>query len=750
MGMEARASDAWERRACESAMSRKGKDRVRRRSSAGAADDGEPKKDAVASRIWGEARPMGMEDLKRGSDGSWMKGWKGFHHTLIVLILFPKRPRATRDVRELVNYHRHPPWPTTNPSLPLLSSILPLLSPPRPMVQLHVSTTKGNSGSRFFPYQGYLGLTPVKVEGLVRTKLDEDGKPILAKSLSVSVRCYESRSTLNRSSRSIILVDQSQQLWSKPDGVDYAPVAELDCPFKITLPTRTPGYSTANYQEYRTFWRLEAVLEHAYIPGVGSRLIRYFDLPLVRYDVPSTLLTHTPSTPTHHSLYLRTSKPRAPAIRYNISTPTIPVGPTDIVFASLFLQPSSPRRIDLRTSTVPPVSTAVPHARSSSSPQRRDPFPNHCPTVTKLPCRSALQFPLTIRVYSLPQHEHIRFRLQHPVLFHHATTPPLIPSSPTYPSPPSSSSDAPVKTLVSTIATSECSDFACDGTGTWTKTLTLRWPSARSHSRWALGETLHSELASVRYFVKTRLVVASAGGATDALELEPRELAVVATGEAERRLALEKYTEQRQSALRSKSRSPWRRPGEAETEPAQLPSPPQSPPQRTERGHIPAASVSAAGTKGKERRKTPRRPHTSAGPRDKSNFPYAAQAQVGMRSDPDHNAEGQGASSSGSGSSAHGRGHARKESGLGESMVYASRGESVSADKGKGRASVDERERERRKNSGLGLQLGLEVEQVRAWEEELARIELQSRRSSADMLGSWGVGKRKRVAGGGG
>ena len=60
----------------------------------------------------------------------------------------------------------------------------------------------------------------------------------------------------------------------------------------------------------------------------------------------------------------------------------------------------------------------------------------------------------------------------------------------------------------------------------------------------------------------------------------------------------------------------------------------------------------------------------------------------------------------------------------------------------------DERlRRERMKATGLGLQLGLETDAVRAWEEELARIEVQSRRSSVGMLGMFGVSSRKRTIG---
>ena len=62
-------------------------------------------------------------------------------------------------------------------------------------------------------------------------------------------------------------------------------------------------------------------------------------------------------------------------------------------------------------------------------------------------------------------------------------------------------------------------------------------------------------------------------------------------------------------------------------------------------------------------------------------------------------------------------------------------------------AGDDERERrERLKSTGLGLQLGLEVDAVRAWEAELARIEVQSRRSSVGMLGMLGM-SRKRTSG---
>ena len=59
------------------------------------------------------------------------------------------------------------------------------------MVILTLTPHRGN-GARTFPSTGYLGLTPVTLAGVVRTKLQEDNRPIEASSLAVRVRCYES------------------------------------------------------------------------------------------------------------------------------------------------------------------------------------------------------------------------------------------------------------------------------------------------------------------------------------------------------------------------------------------------------------------------------------------------------------------------------------------------------------------------------------------------------------------------------
>ncbi|KAL6309079.1 hypothetical protein BKA93DRAFT_821905 [Sparassis latifolia] len=655
------------------------------------------------------------------------------------------------------------------------------------MVHLLLAPLKGNSASsRSFPYHGYLGLTPVSVEGTVRTSLDEDGKTIPAKTLTISIRCYESRVGRFRSTvHTKLVVDHTETLWSKPDSADWADVGVLDFPFKLTLPKRIHGFSTANFHDYRTFWRLEAALEHFPMPGVGSRLLRYYDLPLIRYDNLALPLPALCPPPVTHALCLQTTKPRAPVVRYNISTPTVPVGPHDIIFSSLFLQPLDPgvsvrsatlvieRRIDLHSTPAYDSSTSI-SSTSSSAPSTPDYLTDNSFTpTTGSPLLSPYSSDSPRSVHDVPPSPSSstsplddnttstsRFLSPTP-----SSYPPTLSIPDTRFTSPYATTpvDLPRRTLTATVASAEDASFTCDSSGVWSSTITLQWPAPRSLSRWALGETLHSDFASVRFFIKTKVLIASAAG-VEALELEERELAVTATNEAERELALAKYNEQREAAQRSKSKSPWRRRERDADASAAAPhgyahtrSLPASaarekfdaeqahahhhhrsepPPGRSSVSSarkdmyssnvwgsaMSAASGSAKPPTGTRKLKTPRRPHTSAGPRDKSNFPYAARAEVGLNSSPDASAEVGAAA------------RRPKESGLGESMLFA---------------RDRSRETRARKRESGSRELGgkaVELDHVRAWEEELKRIELQSRRSSAGMRGLWGLGRRKQLA----
>ncbi|KAH9934936.1 uncharacterized protein B0H18DRAFT_1114759 [Fomitopsis serialis] len=605
------------------------------------------------------------------------------------------------------------------------------------MVTLSIATARGAPcPSRYFPHSGYLGLTPVRVEGIVRTKLDEDRRPLLAKAISISVRCYEARVSRSRGTvHTTLLVDHTEVLWTKQPNAEWDEVGDLELPFRITLPKSTAGLSTANFQVYRTFWRVEAMIDHIPITGVGHRLLRYFDLALIRYDVPSYSL----STPyaSSASPYLHTSKPRAPVVRYNVSTPDHPIGPNDIIFAAVTVQPldlgvsvrsavlTVERRIDLLSTF---TASSSPPATPAVGPYHAD----------DLPTPSSSTSNLSPAPHDHEPHDGLASSSQITLESLSSGRPLLSPSSPS-PHTPSTAGFSPhpdtsARTITSNVITTEYTDFARDRLGTFCKTTTLQWPASRPHSRWAIGETMYTSRASVRFFVRASLRVVGPGG-SDVLELEPREIAIAATSEAERRLALAKYAEQREAAGggRSKSKSPWRSRREPDEERVQAelavqgqaktyPGAVSDVRDHERHRHFQREKGASRGTK---------RPHTSAGPRDKSSF-----AMYSTREEPsvgDSTSSGESRDHRQVRSHGHerkgSRGHTavKQESGLGESALFFGR----------------EKERERVVKT-REQNTPPQPPHVRAWEEELARIEAKSRRNSS-LLNFWGFGRKKEI-----
>lgn len=92
----------------------------------------------------------------------------------------------------------------------------------------------------------------------VRTKLDADLKLLPAKSITISVRCYETRVGRVNNIQSNVLVDYTKILWSKQDGVEFQQIGNLDFPFRISIPAKVAGFSTAAFVDYRCVWRVEA------------------------------------------------------------------------------------------------------------------------------------------------------------------------------------------------------------------------------------------------------------------------------------------------------------------------------------------------------------------------------------------------------------------------------------------------------------------------------------------------------------
>lgn len=60
--------------------------------------------------------------------------------------------------------------------------------------------------------------------------------------------------------------------------------------------------------------------------------------------------------------------------------------------------------------------------------------------------------------------------------------------------------------IVNPIAGTDSSGpFSRGDDGMWSKTLTLQWPAAKSNSRWTIGETIQSDLISVRFFIRVKV-----------------------------------------------------------------------------------------------------------------------------------------------------------------------------------------------------------------------------------------------------
>lgn len=205
--------------------------------------------------------------------------------------------------------------------------------------------------------------------------------------------------------------------------------------------------------------------------------------------------------------------------------------------------------------------------------------------------------------------------------------------------------------------------------------------------------------------------------------MEPQEITVVSTNDSDRRLALAKFAEQKDMALqreRSKSKSPGRRKTHGGDTDGETPPVPSSDDDRksssSHRSHRsaaippplppppPTAVPQASTTKKPPAKIKIRRPHTSAGPRDKSNLPY----NISAKGDP-------------SGQVTRPRtGVAHQET---RGTMATGFGVTRGVDIGNGRTGGNE-------------------DVVRAWEEELARIENVSRRSSARMLAFFGWRRR--------
>jgi hypothetical protein len=251
--------------------------------------------------------------------------------------------------------------------------------------------------------------------------------------------------------------------------------------------------------EFRCTWRVEAIINHIPILGVGSRQIKHSELPLLRFG---QLPAYDPSTPLARPILDSVvSHPHCPPIRYSVNLPTMPIGPLDLVSVPIHLLPSDPgisfrsasviveRRMRFMDPVSPPSTPTLP----SSAPST---LHTHNPTFS-LPIPQRTSSSSSSLSYS-------------PSSSYQESTSQLSSSATLQPS-DSRASTSGASLLVNSVAGSESSGlFSRAESGVWSKTLTLQWPASKSYSRWAIGETIESELVSVKFFVRVKVGYISA------------------------------------------------------------------------------------------------------------------------------------------------------------------------------------------------------------------------------------------------
>jgi hypothetical protein len=246
--------------------------------------------------------------------------------------------------------------------------------------------------------------------------------------------------------------------------------------------------------------------------GVGSRSVKHSEIALIRYDLPRSLMP--PFSPSSSHLDSQTSKPQAPVIRYRMILPSMPVGPLDLVSVSLAVRPVDPavsirsasliveRRTQLNrvNSTPPPLPFPPPPTPPSTSrPSSSRGYAAPLQYLT-LPSSNTHDFTVPTLLISPSSLSALSTDTPSNTLTRNASNTSLASTTPLLPQTPI---DVNLKSIVTNVAGAQSSGpFVKDEKDLYRKTLTFQWPAAKSHHVWAMGETLQSELASVRFFLR--------------------------------------------------------------------------------------------------------------------------------------------------------------------------------------------------------------------------------------------------------
>lgn len=219
--------------------------------------------------------------------------------------------------------------------------------------------------------------------------------------------------------------------------------------------------------------------------GLGSRQIRYFDLNLIRHDVafPTSI---GPAFQSH-------SETGSPRIQYRMVTPSYAVGPSDHISVSVRFQPVDPMTVIQAMCVI--IERRIQLRETSASPPAECPYTDDSPPAT---ARSTSGIPASTR-----------------------SSPTLVPSTLASTSSvnlipttrverkrsqsPSNTTIMPSRTVAHSVASTEVVSATADPDGTYYHTFGLTLPQPKSAGHWSLGETMRTDLVTVRFFVRVKV-----------------------------------------------------------------------------------------------------------------------------------------------------------------------------------------------------------------------------------------------------
>ncbi|KAG8884861.1 hypothetical protein FRB97_003068 [Tulasnella sp. 331] len=455
----------------------------------------------------------------------------------------------------MANASTYDPENSSGPPQDILILVLILLSP---MVLLFLTPLKGNaSGSKSWPFNGYFALSQVSTHGTVRTRQGDDTHNLMASKLTIAIRCYESRTLRLGVVHTNVLFNTTKVLWQAPEGQQYAPLGDVDLPFRLSLPPDIEAPSTCHMQEHRVFWRLEAggytrLITHAPLVGQGTRQAKAYDLNFVRHSAPPPLYSSPSSSATLATCDANTVSNKLPSCSYDLSTPNYALGPEDALPISLRIRPGA------ASTAVTRVALSVERRVVFKDPSKTNnvlPFPSNQlaegsgspsplptpPSSAKVDEQQQEKNGSSEEEAELGEEEQEEDgsdvatltgpRKEDPFASTETLKPPIvvtgttsaqstgIPSSPPPASPEATSFPFSIlrsgpKTLTQTIASIERTkgelnvDKDGDGALVYSADMMSAIPLVKP-GHWALGETMKTALVSVRFFVRVKVTLTS-------------------------------------------------------------------------------------------------------------------------------------------------------------------------------------------------------------------------------------------------